>query len=111
MPQDVSTGAAPAVRSLRRGREWTVSEYLCTAGPGDRPFEERHDAVSIAAVIEGTFTYRADTGTALLHPGAFLFGNAAACYECGHDHSSGDRCISFQIAPDYFAEIAASTAG
>jgi AraC-like DNA-binding protein len=102
---------APAVRSLSRGQEWSVSECLCTAGPGDRPFEERHDAVGIAAVIEGTFTYRADTGTAMLHPGAFLFGNAATCYECGHEHSTGDRCISFQIAPDYFAEIAASMAG
>jgi AraC family transcriptional regulator len=111
MPQDALAAAAPAVRSLSRGREWSVSEYLCTAGPGDRPFEERHEAVSIAAVIEGTFTYRADTGTAMLHPGAFLFGNAATCYECGHAHSSGDRCISFHIASDYFAEIAASTAG
>jgi AraC family transcriptional regulator len=111
MLQDNSTSAAPAVRSLCRGREWTVSEYLCTAGPGDRPFEERHDDVAIAAVIEGTFTYRGDTGAAMLHPGAFLFGNAAACYECGHDHSTGDRCISFQVAPEYFAEIAASIAG
>jgi AraC family transcriptional regulator len=111
MPQDNSISAAPAVRSLCRGREWTVSEYLCTAGPDDRPFEERHDDVAIAAVIEGTFTYRGDTGAAMLHPGAFLFGNAAACYECGHDHSTGDRCISFQVAPEYFAEIAASIAG
>jgi AraC family transcriptional regulator len=110
MPQDSPT-AAPAVRSLRRGREWRVSEYLCTAGPEDRPFEERHDRVAIAAVIEGTFTYRADTGAAMLHPGAFLLGNAAACYQCGHDHSTGDRCISFQAAPEYFAEIAASMAG
>ena len=50
MPLDDPTATAPAVRSLSRGREWSVSEYLCTAGPGDRPFEERHDAVSIAAV-------------------------------------------------------------
>jgi AraC family transcriptional regulator len=110
MPQDTTTSAAPAVRSLCRGREWTISEYLCTAGPHDRPFEERHDSVSVAAVIEGTFTYRADTGTAMLHPGAFLFGNAAACYECGHEHSTGDRCISFHVAPEYFAEIASSVA-
>jgi AraC-like DNA-binding protein len=47
----------------------------------------------------------------MLHPGAFLLGNAAACYECGHDHSTGDRCISFHVAPEYFAEIAASMAG
>jgi AraC family transcriptional regulator len=111
MPQEDPPDPTLAVRSLCPGREWSVSEYLCTAGPGDRPFEERHDAVAIAAVIEGTFTYRGDTGAAMLHPGAFLFGNAAACYECGHDHSTGDRCISFQVAPEYFAEVAASIAG
>ena len=111
MPQDNAPGITPAVRSLCRGREWSVSEYLCTAGPGDRPFEERHEDVAIAAVIEGTFTYRGDTGAAMLHPGAFLFGNADACYECGHDYSTGDRCISFRVAPEYFAEVAASIAG
>lgn len=103
--------ATPAVRSLCRGREWGVSEYLCTAGPGDIPFEERHDKVAIAAVIAGTFTYRADAGSAMLHPGAFLLGNAATCYECGHEHSRGDHCISFQASPEYFAEVAASMAG
>jgi AraC-like DNA-binding protein len=110
MPQDTST-AALAVRPLRRGRGWCVSEYVCTAGPGDRPFEERHDTMAIAAVVEGTFTYRGDTGTAMLHPGAFLLGNAATCYACGHEHSRGDRCISFQATPEYFAEIAASITG
>src|SRR5262245_43148901 len=102
IPPANPTAAAPAVRSLRRGREWRVGEYVGTAGPGHRPFEERHGEVAIAAVVEGTFTYRADTGTAMLHPGAFLLGNAATCYQCGHDHSRGDRCISFQAAPDYF---------
>jgi AraC family transcriptional regulator len=110
MPLDHPT-AAPAVRSLCRGRDWHVSEYVCTAGPGDRPFEERHEEVAISAVIAGTFTYRADTGAAMLHPGAFLFGNADTCFECGHKHSTGDRCISFHAAPEYFAEIAASIAG
>jgi len=104
-------GRVPVARPLRQGDEWSVSEYLCTAGPGDRPFEERREQFSIAAVIEGTFNYRADTGTAVLHPGAFLFGNSAACYECGHDHSTGDRCVAFHFSPAYFAEVAASIAG
>jgi AraC-like DNA-binding protein len=101
----------PAVRALCRGRAWRVSEYVCTAGPGDRPFEEQHGDVAIAAVIDGTFTYRSDGGTAMLYPGAFLLGNAGTCYQCGHDHGTGDRCISFHVAPEYFAEIAASMAG
>jgi AraC family transcriptional regulator len=106
-----SAGTVPAARPLYQGQEWSISEYICTAGPGDRPFEERHEQFSIAAVIEGTFRYRGDTGTAMMHPGAFLFGNSAACYECGHDHGVGDRCIAFHFSPAYFAEVAASIAG
>jgi AraC family transcriptional regulator len=47
--------------------------------------------------------------TNVLHPGAFLLGNNGMCYECGHDHSRGDRCIALHIAPNYFEEIAASS--
>jgi AraC family transcriptional regulator len=103
--------AVPATRQLAGGRGWSVHDYVCEAGPGDRPFEERHDAVSIAAVVAGSFNYASDRGKALLHPGALLLGNFGACYECGHDHGVGDRCISVQLSPDYFAEIAATAAG
>jgi len=112
MPRNDSTAAAaPVARPLCQGQDWSISEYICTAGPDDRPFEEQREQFAIAAVVEGTFSYRADTGTAMLHPGAFLFGNSATCYECGHDHSTGDRCIAFHIEPAYFAEVAASIAG
>src|SRR5215469_6817755 len=107
----IPAGSVPAARPLRDGDGWSVSEYRCTAGPGDRPFEERCEQFLIATVIEGTFSYRTDTGTAVLHPGAFMFGNSATCFECGHDHSTGDRCIAFHLAPAYFAEVAASIAG
>ncbi len=81
MRRNDSTASALVARPLRQGQGWSIGEYLCTAGPDDRPFEERREEFSIAAVIEGTFTYRADTGTAVMHPGAFLFGNSATCYE------------------------------
>jgi AraC family transcriptional regulator len=101
----------PASARLAGGVGWSFHEFLCHSGPGDRPFEERHAGVSIAAVVSGTFTYKADTGRVLLHPGALLLGNHGACYQCGHEHGVGDRCISLQLSPDYFGEVAASTAG
>ena len=104
-------GGAMAARLLVESQEWYVGEYTCTAGPSNRPFEERHEHVTIAAVVEGSFTYRGDAGRAILHPGAFLFGNFGSCYQCGHDHSTGDRCIAFHFAPEYFSEVAASVAG
>jgi len=106
--RDKSSKAGPVAHAIVHGRDWNISEYICDAGPGDPSFEERHEFFTIAAVIEGSFRYRADTGTSLMHPGAFLLGNFGSCFECGHDHSRGDRCIAFQFTPDYFAEVAAS---
>jgi hypothetical protein len=43
-------------------------------------------------------------------PGAILLGAAEACYECGHAHGEGDRCLSFQDEPDML-EVACAEAG
>lgn len=93
------------------GPGWKVSEFVCRAGPEDRKFEEQHEWYSIAAVVSGTFLYRSEGGTHLLHPGALLLGNHGTCYECGHDHGRGDRCMAFQFTPELFGEIAAASAG
>jgi AraC family transcriptional regulator len=101
----------PASRRIAGGAGWSFHEFVCHSGPGDRPFEERHGAVSLSAVVSGAFTYRADNGRALLHPGALLLGNHGACFQCGHEHGVGDRCLSVQLSPAYFGEVAASAAG
>jgi AraC-like DNA-binding protein len=108
---DRAPAAKPAVRSIAQGRGWSIAEYVCSAGPNDRRFEERHEAFTVAAVLQGTFRYRADSGASLLYPGAFLLGNYGSSFECGHDHSRGDRCIAFHFDPDYFAEVAAAAGG
>jgi AraC family transcriptional regulator len=101
----------PASRVLAQGPDWGVWDVVCTLGPRDRPFEEQHEFMSIAAVLGGTFQYRSSSGTELLYPGSFLLGNAGACFECGHEHGTGDRCVAFGFAPSLFEEIAASAAG
>jgi AraC family transcriptional regulator len=100
----------PDFRNLAVGQGWRVSEVICHAGPQDRPFEELHTSVSIAAVVAGSFNYRCAEGAALLAPGSLLLGNAGGCFQCGHEHSTGDRCLAFHYHPDFFAEIAASVA-
>src|SRR5262245_29832613 len=40
-------------------------------------------------------------------PGSLLLGNPGQCFECGHEHARGDRCLSFQYSPAYFAAITA----
>jgi AraC family transcriptional regulator len=90
---------------------WSVSDVVCAAGPADQPFEERHAAVCIAAVSKGTFQYRSTQGSALLVPGAVLLGNEEACFECGHEHGTGDRCLSFHFAPDHLENVVAAVPG
>ena len=99
-----------AKRTLATGDGWSVREVVCNAGPSDRPFEERHEGFSVSAVIEGSFTYRSDAGRGLLYPGALLLGNSGSCFECGHAHGVGDRCISLNVRDDLFGEIAAAAA-
>ena len=108
---DAAQGGAISARELARGDGWQLWDYVCCAGPDDRPFEEVHTRMSISAVVAGTFNYRSGTGSAFLHPGAFLLGNTGVCYACGHEHGTGDRSISLQLEPEFFAEIAASAAG
>jgi AraC family transcriptional regulator len=96
-------------RTLAAGDGWSLHEIVCRAGPSDRPFEERHDGFSVSAVVGGNFTYRSDAGYGLLYPGALLFGNNGSCFECGHAHGIGDRCISLNVCEEQFTEVAAAT--
>jgi len=96
--------------TLATGDGWSVHDVVCRAGPSDRPFEERHEGFSISAVIEGSFAYRSDVGQGLLYPGALLLGNDGRCFECGHAHGRGDRCVSLNVREELFGEIAASAA-
>ncbi|TPN07674.1 helix-turn-helix transcriptional regulator [Mesorhizobium sp. B2-1-3] len=98
-------------RIIASGPGWQVSDVVCTAGAGDRPFEEEHRTFCVAAVTSGTFRYRASQGTAMLAPGAVLLGNPGTCYECGHEHGAGDRCLSFHFAPAHMERIVENVPG
>jgi AraC family transcriptional regulator len=94
-------------RPVAEGEDWRVFDILCTAGPGDRVYEEMHDVASVSVVLSGTFSYRTEAGRALMAPGAVLLGNEGRCFACGHEHGEGDRCISFQFGPALIERIAA----
>jgi AraC-like DNA-binding protein len=99
------------LRTLASGPGWRVADVVCTAGPHDRPFEECHETVSIAAVTAGTFQYHTDAGRAVLAPGGILLGNAGACFECGHEHGVGDRCLAFSFTPVLVESVVAEVPG
>jgi AraC family transcriptional regulator len=101
-----SSAAGPAGKVLARGDGWSVSDIICTAGPRDARFEEQLSHICVAIVAAGTFQYRSNAGRELMTPGSLLLGNARQCFECGHEHGIGDRCISFSYEPDYFEGLA-----
>jgi len=113
MPIEADPGVVSPIRqrTLAAGGGWNVSEFVCDAGPGDRPFEERHDGFPVAATLAGSFSYRGEAGEATQFPGALLLGNHGRCFACGHAHSRGDRCVSINLGPELFGEVAASAAG
>ena len=98
-------------RILASGRGWMVQDIVCRSGPETPAFEEQHGAVAIAAVSEGTFQYRSSLGAAVLTPGAVMLGAPGVCYECGHEHGVGDRCIAFHFVPALWEEIVAAVPG
>jgi AraC family transcriptional regulator len=91
-------------RQLASGPGWTVDDVVCSCGPGDRPYPEQHQRVSIAIVASGTFQYRGSgsNGREVMTPGSILLGSPGQAFECGHEHGTGDRCLSFGFEPGYF---------
>ena len=98
-------------RLLAIGDGWTVKDVVCSCGPGDLPYDEQHDEVAIAVVTSGTFQYRGSgsNGREMMTPGSLLLGSPGQCFECGHEHGVGDRCLSFRFTPEYFDAITADT--
>lgn len=97
----------PVSRPISSRDGWSMSHIVCTAGPTDRPFEEQHSLTSIAVVLNGTFQYRTPSGQQLMTPGSLLLGNAGDCFCCGHEHGTGDRCLSVSYEHEFFERIAA----
>jgi AraC-like DNA-binding protein len=106
---------SPAARLVAAGDGWLVEDVVCTSGPGDRPYEEQHSHIRVAIVAAGSFQYRADcrNGTAreLMAPGSVLLATQGQCFECGHDHGAGDRCLSFGYTPEYFESLTGAGGG
>jgi AraC family transcriptional regulator len=96
-------------RLIAQGSGWSVRDVLCTSGPRDRVFEERHSMMSIAIVLAGSFQYRSTPGCELMTPGAVLLGNTGQTFECSHQHGEGDRCIAFTYNPEFFERIASDS--
>ena len=78
----------------------SVTEFRCTAGPGDKPFAEAFPAHSISYVRKGSFGCQCRGRFHELVAGSMLVGFPGDEYVCTHDHVVGDECLSFFLAPE-----------
>jgi AraC-like DNA-binding protein len=83
----------------------TVSDFRCSAAPGDAPFMEQHRCHSISFVRKGSFGYRARGRFHELVAGSVLIGHPGDEYVCSHDHVCGDECLSFFLSPELVEAI------
>jgi AraC-like DNA-binding protein len=94
---------------LQRGTI-TVSDFRCSAAPGDTPFIEQYDSHSISYVRKGSFGCRCRGGFFELVAGSILVGYPGDEFTCTHDHVCGDECLSFFLDPEMVQAIGDRTA-
>jgi AraC-like DNA-binding protein len=85
----------------------TVSDFRCSAVPGDQPFTELHRRHSVSYVRKGSFGCHSRGRFFELVAGSVLVGHPGDEYVCTHDHVCGDECLSFFLDPELVEAIGA----
>ena len=83
----------------------SVSDFRCTAVPGDKPFVEQHRCHSVSYVRKGSFGCESRGRCFELVTGSILVGHPGDEYTCTHDHVIGDECLSFFLDPELVETI------
>ena len=83
----------------------SVSDFRCSAGPGDTPFVEQYASHSISYVRKGSFGCRCRGRFFELVAGSILVGHPGDEFICTHDHVCGDECLSFFLSPELVQAI------
>jgi AraC-like DNA-binding protein len=83
----------------------SVSDFRCTAVPGDKPFVEQYACHSVSYVRKGSFGCRTRGRSFDLVAGSILVGHPGDEYLCTHDHVCGDECLSFFLTPELVEAI------
>src|SRR6201994_445508 len=78
----------------------TVSDFRCSAVPGDKPFVEQHSCHSISFVRKGSFGYHSRGRSHDLVAGSFLIGSPGAEFARTPHPIFGDEMPSFFLSPE-----------
>jgi AraC-like DNA-binding protein len=83
----------------------SVSDFRCSAEPGDKPFTEQYGCHSVSYVRKGSFACHTRGRTFELVAGSILVGFPGDEYVCTHDHACGDECLSFFLSAELVETI------
>jgi AraC-like DNA-binding protein len=85
---------------LLQRKSISVSDFRCTAEPGDKPFAEQYRCHSVSYVRKGSFGCQTRGRSFELVAGSILVGYPGDEFICTHDHCCGDECLSFFLEPE-----------
>src|ERR1700730_3112865 len=91
--------------TLLQRKSISVSDFRCTAVPGDKPFVEQYACHSVSYVRKGSFGCESRGRCFELVAGSILVGHPGDEYLCTHDHVCGDECLSFFLSPELVEAI------
>ena len=91
--------------TLLQRQSISVSDFRCSARPGEAPFAEQYRCHSVSYVRKGSFGCRSRGRLFELVAGSILVGHPGDEYTCTHDHVCGDECLSFFLAPELVQTI------
>jgi AraC-like DNA-binding protein len=91
--------------TLLERKRISVSDFRCTAEPGEKPFAEQYACHSISYVRKGSFGCHCRGRFHELVAGSILVGHPGDEYICTHDHVIGDECLSFFLDPELVETI------
>jgi len=89
---------------LLEHRSISVSDFRCTAAPGEKPFADQFGRHSVSYVRKGSFGCRGRR-TFELVTGSVLVGFPGDEYVCTHEHICGDECLTFFLEPELVETI------
>ena len=91
--------------TLLQRQSISVTDFRCSAVPGDAPFVEQYRCHSVSYVRKGSFGCRTRGRAFELVAGSILVGFPGDEYICTHDHVCGDECLSFFLSPELVEAI------
>ncbi len=91
--------------TLLQRQSISVSDFRCTAVPGEKPFVEQYRCHSVSYVRKGSFGCHSRGRFFELVAGSILVGHPGDEYVCTHDHVCGDECLSFFLGPELVQAI------